>query len=131
MPDYVTDGEMSRWMTEQQDFRHRLEHRLGAQHAEIVDRLERIEEQVRETNGRTRKAEANIAIEDREIEAVKTALARLTQQVGVGLGAPCWPTLTSRQKAAAGTGLLVVIMPAIIEVVKGGIAFAQWAGGMR
>ncbi len=135
MAAYVTDGEMSRWMSEQQDFRARLEHRLGAQHTEVVDRLDRIETQVRETNGRTRQAEADIAVEEREIEAIKATLGTMSGTMSRAIAAapdgPCWPALTPKQKAAAGGGLLVIAMPALVEIVKGTMGFLQWAGGMR
>lgn len=136
MPDYITDHEMTRWMDEQHKFRERLERRLGEQHQEIVGRLVRIEDQVRETNGRTRKAEACIAVEDREIEAIKTNLQRidryLSSDAPIDTGRPLnWPVLTTKQKTAIGGGVLVALSPALVELVKGGITFLQWAGGMR
>ena len=71
-PEYVTGAELTRWMQEQADFRQRLEVRIGNQHGEIVGTLRRIEDQVRETNGKTQKNTEAIAVLARDIEALKS-----------------------------------------------------------
>jgi len=71
-PEYVSGREFSNWMTEQSDFRTRLEQRLGNQHGEVVVTLRRIEDAVKETNGRVRGAEG-------QIEGVKSRLGRLEE----------------------------------------------------
>ena len=130
--DYISSAEFSRWMTEQADFRSRLEHRLGIQHGEVVITLRRIEDGVKETNGRVRGAEAQIeGIQTRldSIEADDTRIEKVVQGIrdeGCSQYAAHVNILTRgvedwspKKKAAAASGLVglgVLVWPAVQEI---------------
>ena len=141
---YVSSDEMSRWMHEQADFRQRLESRISGQHAEVIEALVRIETQVRETNGRTRKAESaieamNVRLD--RVDADDNEIANTVQAIREGgcskYGAHMdllrqnvegW---SPRKKAAVGGGLIAggaVAWPAIQELARAIHALVDWLG---
>lgn len=147
--DCISSAEFTRWMNEQSEFRSRLEQRLIAQHKDLVDSLVRIEDQVRLTNGQTRKNGeeiidlkgrlARIEKEDDEIERVVQSIkndgcsqyaAHVHLLGGDGTAILerrfTFDSLTRNQKIAAGTGLGLVLTPALVELVKAALAFIQW-----
>ena len=131
-------------MREQADFRQGLELRIANQHMEVVAVLSRIEMQVRETNGRTRKAESSIeAMNVRldRVDADDNEIANAVQAIREGgcskYGAHVeilrqnvegW---SPRKKAAVGGGLIAggaVAWPAIQELARAIHALVDWLG---
>ena len=147
--DYVTGAELNRWMQEQSDFRARLELRIATQHSEVVGTLRRIEDQVRETNGRVRDAETaitnntdrldRIETDDRKIETIVQTIrddgcsqyAAHTQALSALAGTA--PNTWTPQRKAAVTGGLVatgaLIWPALQEIATAVHAIVGWAAG--
>jgi len=139
---FVSSDEMSRWMREQADFRQGLELRIANQHAEVVAVLSRIEAQVRETNGRTRKAEAAIEAVDARLDRVDADDERIAAAVQSIRSGGCsqyaahmdllrqnvegW---SPRKKAAVGGGLVVsgaLVWPTLQELVQAVHAVVDW-----
>ena len=135
MTDFITNAEFSRWMSEQSDFRARLESRIGAQHGETMTTLRRIEDQVLVTNGRTRangEAIAGLTVRLDVIEAESEKVESIAQSIrdeGCSQlaahqtlrqgGTPSdW---SPRKKAAVVGGLLAggsLVWPAAAELMK-------------
>lgn len=135
--DFVTGSEFARWMTEESNYRTRLEARHSAQHLAVLNELSEIKGIVKEANGRTWKNSEHIAVIQREIEALKYEAGRAERRVGavqqdvtslrndgpmeewsrrkkaviagslMGTGAMAWPALKS-------------MADAVIAVMKGG-----------
>ena len=139
---FVSSDEMSRWMREQADSRQRLETRISVQHAEVIATLVRIETQVRETNGRTRKAEASIdGINVRldRVDADDGEIAAAVQSIRSGgcsqytahmdllrQNVEGW---SPRKKAAVSGGLVaggVLVWPMLQELVQAVHAVVDW-----
>jgi len=139
---FVSSDEMSRWMREQADFRQRLETRISGQHAEVIATLVRIETQVRETNGRTRKAEAAIEAVDARLDRVDADDERIAAAVQSIRSGGCsqytahmdllrqnvegW---SPRKKAAVSGGLVaggVLVWPMLQELVQAVHAVVDW-----
>jgi hypothetical protein len=126
---------------------------MAEQHAETQGQLTEVLKLQRDANGRMTRAEEMIRVVQRDLDAVKSEDAHIEQAVesirdqgcnqfgehqrllraglpeAAVLAAPSVDVLallTRRQKAVAGAGLLVVLMPAIVEIIKGAIALAQW-----
>jgi len=135
MSDFITSAEFTRWMSEQSDFRARLESRLGAQHGETMTTLRRIEDQVLQTNGRTRlngEAISGLTVrlgvletESEKIERVAQSIrdegcSQLAahQQLVQGTSPDAW---SPRKKAAVVGGILAggsLVWPAVSEIIK-------------
>lgn len=135
MSDFVSSAEFTRWMSEQSDFRMRLESRIGAQHSEVVSTLRRIEDQVNQTNGRTRangEAIAGLTVRLVTIEAENEKVESIAQSIRdegcsqlaahqtlLQGGTPSdW---SPRKKAAVVGGILAggsLVWPAVSEFVK-------------
>ena len=141
---YVSSDEMSRWMHEQSDSRQRLEARIAGQHVEVVATLSRIETQVRETNGRTRKAESAIEAINVRLDRVDeddNEIANVVQAIREGgcskFGAHVeilrqnvegW---SERKKAGIAGGLVAggaLAWPAIQELARAIHAAVDWLG---
>ena len=139
---YVSSDEMSRWMNEQSDFRQRLEGRIAGQHAEVIESLVRIETQVRETNGRTRHAEAavegiNVRLDrideddGRIDDAIQSIRAHGCSQYAAHVeilrqNVEGW---SAKKKAAVGGALIgggALVWPAIQEVAQAIHAAVEW-----
>jgi len=152
----ITRGEFGEWRREEGDFRRRLEDRMARQHADLTSQLTQVISLQREANGRVGKAEACIAIiqreleaikdEDRSIEAVVTRIetegcrnfekhldtATVLEGAGVlpNTDGPCramsFPQLSNRQKVAAGVGATALLIPAISDLFKALNSLFQW-----
>lgn len=139
---FVSSDEMSRWMREQADFRQRLETRISGQHTEVLMALTRIELQVKETNGRTLKAEAAVSgILDRldrvdeDDQTIKVAVQSIQSGGCSKYGAHMdllrqnvegW---SGRKKAAVGSGLVasgVLVWPTVQSLVQGLHTVIEW-----
>lgn len=143
-PHYVTSDEFSRYITEENNFRTRLEARLANDHLVVRADLVEIKTLVKETNGRVGKAEQTIGVIQRELEAIKSedqeieSTVQSIKEEGCNqyanhvaiLSAGGDPAVVSvrpqfrldhfstRQKAVAGAGIALVMWPAIQEIVK-------------
>jgi hypothetical protein len=140
MPNTITSEEFSRWMTEQGNFRSRLEGRLADQQAAVMGSLGRIEAHLSELNGRTRKnseaiAATNVRLDTIEKEAddiEKTARSirdqgcsqyaahvQILQEASQETSIPhAW---TARKRVAVGGGLVAtgtLLWPALTEIAK-------------
>ena len=125
-PDYVTGAELTRWMQEQADFRQRLEVRIGIQHSELVGTLRRIEDQVRETNGKTQKNTETIAVLVRDVEAMKSEENHIESLVESIRDDGC-SQFTAHQEVMAQSSALAV--EAWSAKKKAGLAAGLLAGG--
>ena len=125
-PDYATGAELSRWVQEQADFRQRLEARIGSQHSEIVGALRRIEDQVRETNGKTQKNTETIAVLARDVEAMKSEENHIESLVESIRDEGC-SQFAAHQDALTQTSALAV--EAWSAKKKAGLAAGLLAGG--
>jgi len=149
---WITSDEFSRYVTEEANFRSRLEHRLATDHDAVRKDLGEIKGLVRETNGRVGKAEVTISVLRRDFEAMKSegmdiektvheirdeGCSRLSSHMAV-LG-NVDPTDTSRtinlsvlsrrQKIVAGSGLAIVMWPALQEIARTLHAIVAWLEG--
>ena len=79
--DNVSGAEFQRWMEEEGAFRFRLEQRLAGWHNETSLRLDRIEANGREANGKTAEHAKLIAVIMRDLEAIRAELGDTEQTV--------------------------------------------------
>jgi len=140
-PDYVTGAEMSRWMTEESDFRARLERRMADNAQAVQVGLGRIETHLAEINGRTRKNSECIAVIERELDAIKSedgSIERMVEQIRIhGCGKlkahkDVLQTIgwTPRKKAAVAGGLFgagALVWPALQRIAEAVHAVVTWA----
>ena len=136
MPTTATGEELTRWMNEQSNFRSRLEIRMAERDRAIMDGLGEIKDHLTQLNGRTAKNTENIAVLDREFDAIQSEARHIETVVESIKKEGCSQyqnhsqvlqevseiTGWSRQKKMAvvggllGTGAL--IWPALTEVAK-------------
>lgn len=142
-PHYVTSDEFSRYITEENNFRTRLEGRLASDHSLVRNDLSEIKGLIRETNGRVGKAEQAISVMQREVQAMKSEELEIEETVHSIRDKGCsqyeehkavleaggdpailarpqfrMDHFSKRQKVVAGAGIALVMWPAIQEVAK-------------
>lgn len=141
-PDYVTGSEFKRWMDEESGFRERIERRMMDGFTKLDGAIVRVENQVREANGKTAEHARIIAVMQRDVEAIRSedldieAAVRSIKEEGcsqyvdhvklLGMseadGGPKIRTWMSRlnrpQKTAAAAAVLALLLPAVVDLAK-------------
>jgi len=139
--DYVTGGEFARWMTEEAEFRARLERRMEVNALAVQTGLGEIKTHLAEINGRTRRNSEDIAVIQRELQAIESedvAIEKTVAEIqahGCGQLAAHETVLrnlgwTPQKKAAVAGGLLgtgALMWPAIQEIAAAlHVALEKW-----
>ena len=148
--DFVTGPEFKRWMDEESTTRDRIERRMEAGFSRLETAIVRVEDQVREANGKTSKHAEAIAVIQTDVQAIKTGHEKMDKLVvGIdrdGCGrypehrllldgfdgndrakAKSWVAGLSRpQKTAAVGGVFALLLPTAVDLVKIGYDALRW-----
>lgn len=70
--EHITRGEFGEWRREEAEFRQRLEERMARHHLELTAQINAMLALQRDQNGRVGRTESNVAVIQRELEAIKS-----------------------------------------------------------
>jgi hypothetical protein len=131
-PDHITGPEFTRWTTE-------LTRQIAANASAVNEGLGRIERQLAEINGRTRKNTESILVIERDLDAIKSEDTAIDEKVDDLKTNGCAQFLahenvlrelgwTPKKKAAVAGGLVgtgVLAWPAIQKIAEAAHAFLE------